>query len=73
MRSFCTLVAVVVLSACASTTPDQPAARLQNVVYLVGDDTAPMARPAKPDEAPSADGLQAPSKLMRLYWFLSGR
>ena len=73
MRSFCTLAVMVVLSACASTPPDQPLARFQNAVYRVGDQAAQTPISAKPDDAQPEGGMQAPSKPVHLYWFLSGR
>lgn len=73
MRGFCILTLMVVLSACASTPSDEPIARFQNAVYRVGDQAAPMPASAKSEEAKPADGMQAPSKPMHLYWFLSGR
>jgi hypothetical protein len=73
MRSFCTLAVMVVLSACASTPSDQPLAKFQNAVYRVGDQATQMPTSAKPDEARTEVGMQAPSKPAHLYWFLSGR
>ena len=73
MRSFCILALMVVLSGCASTPSDEPIAKFQNAVYRVGDQPAPMPASAKSEEAKPADGMQAPSKPLHLYWFLSGR
>jgi hypothetical protein len=74
MRGFCILALMVALSACASTTAsDQPLAKFQNAVYRVGEQPAPMPASAKSEEAKPADGMQAPSKPMHIYWFLSGR
>lgn len=73
MRSFCMLAMMVVLSACASTASDQPLAKFQNAVYRVGDQAAQMPTSAKPDEARPEVGMQATSKPVHLYWFLSGR
>jgi hypothetical protein len=73
MRGFCILALMVVLSACASTQSDEPIAKFQNAVYRVGDQPAPMPASAKSEEARPADGMQAPTKPIHLYWFLSGR
>jgi hypothetical protein len=66
MRSSCILALMVVLSACASTTSDQPLAKFQNAVYRPGDKAAPTPASPQSEEAKPADGVQAAPKQMRL-------
>jgi len=70
MHRVCVLGGMVVLCACASAQPDQPIAKLQDVVYRVGDQPAQVTTSAKAEEASAALGT---SKPMHVYWFLSGR
>ena len=69
MHKFCVLAVIVVLAACASANPVQPIAKVQNVVYRVGDPPAQVSTSAKAEEASAALG----TKPMHVYWFLSGR
>jgi hypothetical protein len=80
MRNVSVVAVMVVLSACASAAPpDESTAKFQNAVYRVGDQPAQMPASAKPGEARPAEArpavdMQAPSKLMHVYyWFFSGR
>ena len=71
MRSFCMLLAVALLSACASTTADQSATKPQDAIYVVGDGEVPLH--LRPADTQSAEPAQDPAKPIRLNWFFSGR
>ncbi len=72
MRSYFVPAIAFVLCACASTAPGDMAPAVQNAVYVVGEGT-PQTQPVTTSDMQSSDGMQQPSKLMKLYYFFAGR
>lgn len=72
MRSYLVLAIAFGLCACASTAAMDNGASVQNAVYVVGESMPPSQPMATANTQQSMDAEQ-PSKLMRLYWFFSGR
>ena len=72
MRSLIGLTLAAALMACAAQQPDKMAS-LQNTVFVVGDQAAPMPAVAMPETKPSQDDKASDSPLRRLFWPLSGR
>jgi hypothetical protein len=72
MRSSIGSMLAVALTACAAQQPEKTAS-LQNTVFVVGDQAAPMPAVAMPETKPSKDDKASDSRLRRLFWPLSGR
>lgn len=71
MRKLIVLAFATALSACASLGLEPEGAPLQNIVYVAGDNAAPveaMQIPLAEDVETSND-----SALNRLYWYFAGR
>jgi hypothetical protein len=73
MRSFLVPVMAFVLCACASTAPGESTPSVQNAVYVVGEGMPKTEATTTADTQQSPDGMEQPSKLLRLYWFFAGR
>jgi hypothetical protein len=72
MRSYLVLAIAFGLCACASTAQMDNQATVQNAVYVVGDGM-PQSQPIATADMQQSMEPEQPSKLMRLYWFFSGR
>lgn len=73
MRNYFVPAIALVLCACASTAPSDSTPSVQNAVYVVGEGMPPSQATTAADTQQPMDGMEQPSKLMRLYWFFAGR
>ena len=72
MRSLIGLTLAATLMACAAQQPDKTA-MLQNTVFVVGDQAAPVQPVPTPDTADIREDKSSDSALRHLVWPLSGR
>jgi hypothetical protein len=73
MRSFLVPAMAFVLCACASTAPGGSTPSVRDAVYVVGEGMPKPEATTTAAAEPSPDGMEQPSKLLRLYWFFAGR